>query len=214
MKPRFLKTFVLFTVILSSLIGCSAKEEISSPQVKTEQVHKDLDPKNMTQEELNTLSEEEIDVINGPENGNPIDINKTVTVGDYEVQLNHYYYTLNGIYTKSSLTGHVFAQKPSSNDEGYGVLNVKVTNHSGEEQLSTVSFDVITPNGEVKSGGISGTNIKNPFTNGLSVIDGGFKEGNIVFITPKDKPNLTLRIKQIFTDNGEDAVAEIPLPVE
>ena len=57
------------------------------------------------------------------------------------------------------------------------------------------------------------TNIKNPFNNGSSVIDGGFKEGNIVFITPKDKPDLTLRIKQIFTDNGEDAVAEIPLPV-
>lgn len=130
----------------------------------------------MEQEELNALTSEEIDKINGPKDGESIEINKTVTVGDYEVTLNHYY-KVDGIYRKF-LTGFVKASTPTDSEDGYAILNAKLTNNSDEEisSMVMVSFDIITPNGEVKSGNIHGTNIQNLLEDGSDVIPGGYAE--------------------------------------
>ncbi|UGB30554.1 DUF4352 domain-containing protein [Metabacillus sp. B2-18] len=204
-------------LVLILLAGCTQSETIPTTETTkdSEVVSKQLDPSEMTQEELNALTNEEIDKINGPKDGKPIEINKTVTVGDYEVTLNHYY-KVDGIYRKFA-TGHVQASTPTNSEDGYAILNAKLTNSSDEEisSMVMVSFDVITPNGEVKSGNIHGTNMYNQLEDGSDVIPGGYKEGNQVMIAPKEDVNLTLRITEVAGQNLRDPmVVEVPLPVE
>lgn len=170
-----------------------------------------LDPKKITQEELNKLTEEEVDKLNDPPNGKPIEINKAVDVAGYHIEV-HHYYKLEGIYDKYD-NGRVSVLKPLDEGDEYVVYYVKVTNNTKEEKLAPIDFHIITSNGEKKLGSIL-SSIKNPYLNGSTIMPGGYKEGYVVGLAPKRDNNLTLLISENLPPFSEEEpdTAEIPLP--
>ncbi|SLL31527.1 Uncharacterised protein [Mycobacteroides abscessus subsp. abscessus] len=175
---KVITALLLLTLIMT---GCSetTKEEEVIDKVK--------EVKDMSKEELNALTKEELNKLNEPANGKLIQVNKTVTLGDFDVEISHYY-KLEGIYSKS-IYDTTYLLKPTADADDYIVYYVKVTNNSKKESLTPVHFNIITSNGEKRIGTVA-SDITNPFSNGASIMPGGFKEGNLVGIVPKESKDL------------------------